>query len=165
METSEIPPYTIFTVDSTELDVDVTQVPSPQPKYSSADDPLLTDVWIGLILILMVLICIGYICTCLLYHKFRRWKQEVLQAQRAMNTRVPFREEYTYEESLPSYTIVTGLPSYDQAMEQFRKIRTMRRVSSPKLGPDEDRPPKLTFARLSLGDIFQFYKNDKTLPV
>lgn len=78
-----------------------------------------------------------------------------------------FHEDYTYEESLPSYTIVTGLPSYDQAMEQFRKIRAMRRVSSPKLNIQEDEqvPPKLTFARLSLGDIFQFYKNDKTLPV
>lgn len=41
-----------------------------------ADDPLLTDVWIGIILVLMVLICIGYICTCVLYHKFRRWKQQ-----------------------------------------------------------------------------------------
>lgn len=84
-----------------------------------------------------------------------------------MNTRMPFREEYTYEESLPSYTIVTGLPSYDQAMEQFRKIRAMRRVSSPKLTDqaDDQISPKLTFARLSLGDLFQFYKNDKTLPV
>ena len=45
------------------------------PSYV-ADDPYLTDVWIGIILILMVLICVGYICTCILYHKFRRWKRE-----------------------------------------------------------------------------------------
>lgn len=54
------------------------QIIEDQKPLSSfvADDPFLTDVWIGIILILMVLICVGYICTCILYHKFRRWKQE-----------------------------------------------------------------------------------------
>lgn len=92
----------------------------------------------------------------------------VLQAQRAMQSHPSFCEEFVYEESLPSYTIVTGLPSYDQAMEQFRKLRAMRRLSSPKLNydnNDELAPPKITFARLSLGDVFQFYKVDKNLPV
>lgn len=79
-----------------------------------------------------------------------------------------FLEDYAYEESLPSYTIVTGLPSYDQAMERFRQLRTMRRMSSPKLSDISEElndPPKITFARLSLGEIFQFYKVDKNIPV
>lgn len=72
MEPHDITSKTIYTISA---EFGITELP-PQPKYSSADDPLLTDVWIGLILILMVLICVGYICTCILYHKFRRWKQE-----------------------------------------------------------------------------------------
>lgn len=89
----------------------------------------------------------------------------VLQAQRAA-ARPSFHDEFTYEESLPSYTIVTGLPSYDQAMEQFRQLRVIRRMSSPKLtDAGDDAPPRITFARLSLGEIFQFYKVDKNLPV
>lgn len=91
----------------------------------------------------------------------------VLQAQRAA-ARPSFHDEFVYEESLPSYTIVTGLPSYDQAMEQFRQLRAIRRMSSPKLtdaNAMDDLPPRITFARLSLGEIFQFYKVDKNLPV
>ncbi len=163
------------------------------PRFiASSDDPLLTDVWIGMILILMVLVCVGYICACILYHKFRRWKRHgihllvtlllnfesnlkkfwifvvVIQAQHsAVNIRPSFCDDYTYEESLPSYTIVTGLPSYDQAMEQFLQLRAIRRVSSPKLAGvnDDQNGPRITFARLSLGEIFQFYKVDKNLPV
>lgn len=85
-----------------------------------------------------------------------------------MNSGPSFLDECTYEESLPSYTIVTGLPSYDQAMEQFRQLRTIRRASSPKLSgieENENIPPRITFARLSLGEIFQFYKVDPNLPV
>lgn len=91
----------------------------------------------------------------------------VLQAQRVA-ARPSFHDEFCYEESLPSYTIVTGLPSYDQAMEQFRQLRAIRRMSSPKLtdiNAADDAPPRITFARLSLGEIFQFYKVDKNLPV
>ncbi|XKL60644.1 hypothetical protein PGB90_007701 [Kerria lacca] len=140
----------------------------PPSQFISSDDIYLPDVWVGLILILMVLVCIGYICTCVLYHKFRRWKQQVLEAQRMMQAHGSFLEDYAYEESLPSYTIVTGLPSYDQAMERFRQLRTMRRMSSPKLSDISEElndPPKITFARLSLGEIFQFYKVDKNIPV
>lgn len=100
----------------------------------------------------------------------------VLEAQREAGS-TALGDHYQYEESLPSYTIVTGLPSYDQAMEQFRQMRALRKASWPKMSITENDDQqqttyspsnnnnRLTFARLSLGEILQFYKTDKTLPV
>lgn len=48
-------------------------------------------------------------------------------------------EGYVYEvESLPSYTVVTGLPSYEEAMKQLQEIRTIRRASLTKQTSQEE---------------------------
>lgn len=109
-----------------------------------------------------------YLLISLLDFSLKAVMFSVLETQRTMNARESFHEEYAYEESLPSYTIVTGLPSYDQAMEQFRQLRSIRKASSPKIAEmegSENSPASTTFAGLSLGEIFQFYKVDKNLPV
>lgn len=48
---------------STELNV-------VDPEY----EQFLADVWVGIVLTLMVLSCVCFMCTCLIYHKFQQWK-------------------------------------------------------------------------------------------
>lgn len=40
------------------------------PEY----EQFLADVWVGIVLTLMVLSCVCFMCTCLIYHKFQQWK-------------------------------------------------------------------------------------------
>lgn len=35
---------------------------------------LMSDVWVSIVLILMILSCVGCVCSCLLYYKFQKWK-------------------------------------------------------------------------------------------
>lgn len=61
------------------------------------------------------------------------------------------RGECPYDvESLPSYTLVTGLPTYEEALEQLRHVQELRGASKPDM------------ARLSVGDLLSVYKPDKT---
>ncbi|RZF33951.1 hypothetical protein LSTR_LSTR010434 [Laodelphax striatellus] len=113
--------------------------------YDLEYDRFISDVWIGVVLTLMVLSCVGCLCSCFLYHKFQQWKRSVLE-NRGMDDR-----ENTYDiESLPSYTLVTGLPSYDEAIEQLRKVNEIKEIP---------RTPEL--AKLSVGDLLTAYKPDK----
>lgn len=87
-----------------------------QMDYDEQLEPITSDLWIGIVLILMILSCIGCVCSCLLYHKFQQWKQH--ERRNGLDPECPRRPS---SESLPSYTLVTGLPTYDQAMEAARK--------------------------------------------
>lgn len=37
-------------------------------------EQFLADVWVGIVLTLMVLSCVCFMCSCLIYHKFQQWK-------------------------------------------------------------------------------------------
>lgn len=54
------------------------------------------------------------------------------------------------QESLPSYTIVSGLPSYDEALEQLRKARESQSIKIP-IESDQQ-------VKLSVTDLFNMYK-------
>lgn len=38
-------------------------------------DRFVADVWVCVALTLMILSCIGLLCSCMLYHKLQQWKQ------------------------------------------------------------------------------------------
>ncbi|XP_075214751.1 protein commissureless 2 homolog isoform X2 [Lycorma delicatula] len=114
--------------------------------YDADYDRFISDVWIGVVLTLMVLSCVGCLCSCLLYHKFQQWKRSVLQG-RGLGDRGECPHDV---ESLPSYTLVTGLPTYEEALEQLRQVHELRGASKPDM------------ARLSVGDLLSVYKPDKT---
>lgn len=44
--------------------------PLSDPVY----EQFLADVWVGIVLTLMVLSCVCFMCSCLIYHKFQEWK-------------------------------------------------------------------------------------------
>ncbi|CAH1390764.1 unnamed protein product [Nezara viridula] len=78
-------------------------------------EALASDLWIGIALILLILSSIGCLCSCLMYHKFRQWKRHDLRLPSGSDSSCQRRQSV---ESLPSYTLVTGLPTYEQAMSQ-----------------------------------------------
>lgn len=71
-------------------------------------------------------------------------------------------------ESLPSYTIVSGLPSYDEALEQLRQCHSKDEViiEIKSLGRTNENWPTTPapVARLSASDLFQFYKSNTVVP-
>lgn len=80
------------------------------------------DVWVGIVLTLMILSSIFCMCSCFLYHKFRQWQRSVLTARSQTLSTMDVETPPPYDvESLPSYTIVSGLPSYNDAIEQLKQ--------------------------------------------
>lgn len=80
------------------------------------------DVWVGIVLTLMILSSIFCMCSCFLYHKFRQWQRSVLTARSQTLSSLDVETPPPYDvESLPSYTIVSGLPSYNDAIEQLKQ--------------------------------------------
>lgn len=64
-------------------------------------------------------------------------------------------------ESLPSYTVVSGLPSYEEALEQLKKVKELNGGGDPTVkGPSSPGSTNNaeTVARLSVTDLFQIYK-------
>ncbi|XP_067002446.1 protein commissureless 2 homolog [Anabrus simplex] len=78
------------------------------PEY----EYFMADLWVGVVLTLLVLSCVCCVGSCLLYHKLQQWKQRVVASGAAVDM-----------ESLPSYTIVSGLPTYEEALQQLRCAR------------------------------------------
>lgn len=54
------------------------EVPSVAPEAVTKSDQeyeqFLADVWVGIVLTLMVLSCVCFMCSCLIYHKIQQWK-------------------------------------------------------------------------------------------
>ncbi|XP_018319600.1 protein commissureless 2 homolog isoform X1 [Agrilus planipennis] len=127
------------------------------PQY----EQFLTDVWVGLVLTFMVLSCICCMCSCLLYHKFQQWKRHIIQARNAANVEAGSNYE---SESLPSYTVVSGLPTYDEALEQLKKMKEKLRTDSRVVDSNPQPctthvPSNQIVSRLSVTDLFQLYKS------
>ncbi|XP_037940267.1 protein commissureless 2 homolog [Teleopsis dalmanni] len=101
------------------------RVPPPRIGHTHMDEVeysrVVSDIWIGVILTLLIVCVIFFICSCFLYHKFQQWKNSY---RTNPNEPVEICRHYGPDfevESLPSYTIVSGLPTYDAALEEFRK--------------------------------------------
>lgn len=148
-----------FTVYLTGLEDEVQRVADPDYEQ------FLADVWVGIVLTLMVLSCVCCMCSCLLYHKFQQWKRSVLEARR--NASNAENGQAGDSESLPSYTIVSGLPSYDEAIEQLRQVRNQSKndtsaeiKAADKSNSDNWVPqtPPTPVTRLSVSELFQLYK-------
>ncbi|XP_014093750.1 protein commissureless 2 homolog [Bactrocera oleae] len=90
-------------------------------NHHETEIPLVvSDIWIGVILTLLIVSVIFFICSCFLYHKFQEWKNSYRTNPEPVEICRHFPPDYEVE-SLPSYTIVSGLPTYDDALEEFRK--------------------------------------------
>jgi hypothetical protein len=71
-------------------------------------------------------------------------------------------------ESLPSYTIVSGLPTYDEALEQLRQVHELRTdtkmveaqaQNAQNNSTNSDSRQLQAVAKLSVTEFMQFYKS------
>jgi hypothetical protein len=71
-------------------------------------------------------------------------------------------------ESLPSYTIVSGLPTYDEALEQLRQVNEshtdtkmveVQAQSTQKNSANSDSRQLQSMAKLSVMEFMQFHKS------
>lgn len=63
-------------------------------------------------------------------------------------------------ESLPSYTVVSGLPSYEEALEQLKKVKELSGGGDPAKSSSaaDSQNYAETVTRLSVADLFQNFK-------
>lgn len=40
-----------------------------------AEEKIITDVWVGIVLTLLVMSCVACMCSCVIYHRFQIWKR------------------------------------------------------------------------------------------
>lgn len=100
---------------------------SEQQLLDPTYERFIGDVWVGIVLTLMILSSIFCMCSCFLYHKFRQWQRSVLTARSQTLSSMDVETPPPYDvESLPSYTIVSGLPSYSDAIEQLKQKQQQR---------------------------------------
>ncbi|XP_023028988.1 uncharacterized protein [Leptinotarsa decemlineata] len=148
---------------SVEFNISTVFLPSSgdSSKATGVTDPeyeqFLADVWVGIVLTLMVLSCVCFMCSCLIYHKFQQWKTRVMEARNAANL-----ESTVTESELPSYTTASGLPTYEEALEQLKKVKdfttyTAKRMDSSDWTPHTP-PTPATPATLSVANLFAAYK-------
>ncbi|VVC44791.1 Commissureless [Cinara cedri] len=95
------------------------------------DEIVLNDVWINAILSTLALSCATCVCLCFLYCKFQQWKLSAQERRKKKNLRK------NDDDSLPSYTIVTGLPSYEEALE---RMNSMSASTSASTSVEDGRP-------------------------
>ncbi|XP_037033959.1 uncharacterized protein LOC119072774 [Bradysia coprophila] len=76
------------------------------------------DMWIGIVLTMLMVIIVFSLCTWYMYHKFQQWKRHH-DARLRMPNSTPGGLGSDIE-CLPNYTLVSGLPTYDDALEQIR---------------------------------------------
>ncbi|KAF7273102.1 hypothetical protein GWI33_014163 [Rhynchophorus ferrugineus] len=146
----------VQTVNFNISDLEVFQVREVDRDLSTFSEPtyqeFLTDVWVGIVLTLMVVSCVCFMCSCLVYHKIQEWKERTLRTHIATNL-----EAGSIEVDLPSYTIVSGLPSYEEALEQLKKIKEMRPGPKQQEEASKPSPEPAAGSSLSVFNLFGIY--------
>ncbi|XP_054283140.1 protein commissureless 2 homolog [Macrosteles quadrilineatus] len=85
------------------------------------DDRLLADlvVWNIIVIIVSLMSCIVCFCTCVCIHESCQRQPRLLEV-RITEAQAQVESGYN-SESLPSYTAVAGLPTYEEAIERLRQ--------------------------------------------
>ncbi|ALC44747.1 comm2, partial [Drosophila busckii] len=89
-------------------------------------DKFMNELWIGIVFTLILISLVFCICSCFLYHQFRTWKRNYRNnANGSMHcTTVDIeacKMQPDAEDPVPEYTLVSGLPSYEAALELLHK--------------------------------------------
>lgn len=132
---------------------------------AAVDGHAISEIYIVLALALMVFSSVTCVCFCLLYHKYQQWHEHILESTPQQTVNIVQQLD---DDTLPSYTIVTGLPSYEEAIAQLREMRLVRQSSVPVMKyagqppvDEVDKPTIVTFTHLSVGDLVKFHKHEK----
>ncbi|XP_055630412.1 protein commissureless 2 homolog [Toxorhynchites rutilus septentrionalis] len=98
--------------------------------------------WIAAVMALLILSGLFCVCSCYMYLKYRRWQKCVSLAtcQTLSNLDVEAPPPYDTE-TLPSYTIASGLPSYEDAVRHLAARQQSRGATSAAGYEPARRPP------------------------
>ncbi|KAH8351537.1 hypothetical protein KR059_007165 [Drosophila kikkawai] len=89
-------------------------------------DKFMNEVWIGIVFTLILISMVFCICSCFLYHQFQTWKRNYHNNSNGSTqcTIVDIEALKLHpeaEDPVPEYTLVSGLPSYEAALELLQK--------------------------------------------
>ncbi|XP_033158729.1 protein commissureless 2 [Drosophila mauritiana] len=89
-------------------------------------DKFMNEVWIGIVFTLILISMVFCICSCFLYHQFRTWKRNYRNnangsTQCTIVDIEALKLHPDVEDPVPEYTLVSGLPSYEAALELLQK--------------------------------------------
>ncbi|XP_030566473.1 protein commissureless 2 [Drosophila novamexicana] len=89
-------------------------------------DKFMNEVWIGIVFTLILISMVFCICSCFLYHQFRTWKRNYhnnanSSSQCTIIDIEALKLQPDAEDPVPEYTLVSGLPSYEAALELLQK--------------------------------------------
>ncbi|XP_017864410.1 PREDICTED: protein commissureless [Drosophila arizonae] len=89
-------------------------------------DKFMNEVWIGIVFTLILISMVFCICSCFLYHQFRTWKRNYhnnanSSSQCTIIDIEALKLQPDSEDPVPEYTLVSGLPSYEAALELLQK--------------------------------------------
>ncbi|XP_058830992.1 protein commissureless 2 homolog [Topomyia yanbarensis] len=101
-------------------------VPLVDPSY----------LWIAAVMVLLILSGLFCVCSCYLYYKYRKWQKCVSVATCHTLSNLDVEAPPPYDiETLPSYTIASGLPTYEDA------VRHLASRQQPRCGYEPARRP------------------------
>ncbi|XP_037824645.1 protein commissureless 2 [Lucilia sericata] len=131
LDTFEAPIHTITTsANSHNMELDLGRLIMDSSVQNNAMDELQTQlnydkfmngIWIGVVLALILISMIFCFCSCFLYHQFRVWKRNYRTTVTQNNDVEAVKLNLDMEDPVPEYTLVSGLPSYEAALELLHK--------------------------------------------
>ncbi|XP_055855451.1 protein commissureless 2 [Episyrphus balteatus] len=92
-------------------------------------DKFMNEIWIGIVLTLIIISMVFCICSCFLYHQFRQWKRNYRHNLRQTQDIESVKLNPDNDDPVPEYTLVSGLPSYEAALELMQQTTTGRNTS------------------------------------
>lgn len=84
-------------------------------------DKFMNEIWIGIVLTLIIISMVFCICSCFLYHQFRQWKRNYRHNLQQTQDIESVKLNPDTDDPVPEYTLVSGLPSYEAALELMQK--------------------------------------------
>lgn len=80
-------------------------------------DKFMNEIWIGIVMTLIIISMVFCICSCFLYHQFRQWKRNYRHNLQQTTDIESAKLNPDTDDPVPEYTLVSGLPSYEAALE------------------------------------------------
>ncbi|SPP89730.1 protein commissureless 2 [Drosophila guanche] len=89
-------------------------------------DKFMNEVWMGIVFTMILISLVFCICSCFLYHQFRTWKHNNRSnpnnsTQCTIVDIEALKLHPDAADPVPEYTLVSGLPSYEAALELLYK--------------------------------------------
>ncbi|XP_055905947.1 protein commissureless 2 [Eupeodes corollae] len=111
-------------IDSADFGTSATTSAANELQQQLEYDKFMNEIWIGIVLTLIIISMVFCICSCFLYHQFRQWKRNYRHNLQQTQDIESVKLNPDADDPVPEYTLVSGLPSYEAALELMQKAAT-----------------------------------------